>query len=266
MSRRQPDPVALRSDRLFRLFGLYLGLRFRRSFHAIRLSGALPDLPRDRPVVVFSNHPSWWDPALYIVLAGSLFRGRPGFGPMDAQALARYGFFRRLGIFGIDKSSAAGARRFLQVARDVLTGCTGPEGRAMIWVTAEGDFTDPRQRPVVLRPGIAHLARAVPDALLLPLAIEYVFWNESRPELLLRFGAPLAADAALRPAEWQGRLQDALAAEMDALAADSLSRNKARFRLVLRGGAGSGLIYDLYRKARAALSGHRFSAAHEGEA
>ena len=230
------------------------------------MSGAPDRLPRDRPLIIFSNHPSWWDPALYLVLADGLFRGRPGFGPMDAPSLERYGFFRKLGIFGLEKDSAAGARRFLQVARHVLTDCAGPRGRAMLWVTAEGHFTDPRQRPVLLRAGIAHLARVVPDALLVPLATEYVFWNESRPELLLRFGTPIPADAGLRPAQWNLILQDALAGELDALAADSMTRDKRLFRPVLRGVAGSSMIYDLYRRARAALSGKVFSAAHEEEA
>jgi 1-acyl-sn-glycerol-3-phosphate acyltransferase len=251
---------------LFQLFTFYLGWRFRSSFHAIRMSGVLPELPPDRPVIVFGNHPSWWDPALYMVLADTLFRGRPGFGPMDAPSLARYGFFRKLGVFGIDKSSSAGARRFLEVARQVLSHGRGPRGRAMLWVTAEGDFTDPRRRPVTLRPGIAHLARAAPDALLLPLAIEYVFWNESKPELLLRFGTPIAADAVLRTSEWNSRLQDALATEMDVLAEESASRDKARFRPVLRGGSGTSLPYDLYRRVRAMLSGGSFSPAHEEEA
>ncbi len=261
-----PDPALARSERLFRLFAFYLGLRFRRSFHAIRMSGVLPELPPDRPVIVFGNHPSWWDPALYMVLADTLFRGRPGFGPMDAPSLARYGFFRKLGVFGIDKGSTAGARRFLEVARHVLGHSSGPRGRAMLWITAEGDFTDPRRRPVALRPGIAHLARGVEDALLLPLAIEYVFWNESKPELLLRFGTPIAADPKRRTPEWNSRLQDALAAEMDVLAKDSASRDKSRFRPVLRGGSGTSLPYDLYRGVRAMLSGSSFSPAHEEEA
>ena len=263
---RHAGPVALRSELLFRLFSFYLGFRFRRAFHAVRQSGQLAELPQARPVIIYGNHPSWWDPALYMVLADGLFRGRPGFGPMDQQSLARYAFFKRLGVFGIDRQSVAGARRFLEVARDVLQHCRGPGGRAMIWVTAEGDFTDPRQRPLALRSGIAHLARAVPDALLLPLATEYVFWNESRPELLLRFGPPIEADPSLRPAEWTRRLQEALAHEMDTLAADSMSREAARFRPILRGSAGSDLIYDLYRRSRALLSGRSFSAAHEEEA
>ena len=263
---RHADPVALRSELLFRLFTFYLRFRLARAFHAVRQSGTLTALPRDRPVIIYGNHPSWWDPALYMVLAGGLFHGRPGFGPMDQDSLVRYGFFKRLGVFGIDRNSVAGARRFLEVARNVLEGCRGPGGRAMIWVTAEGDFADPRKRPLALRSGIAHLARTVPEALLLPLAVEYVFWNESRPELLLRFGPPLEADPALRPADWTQRLQDALAREMDTLAADSMSREAARFRSILRGSAGSGLVYDLYRRGRALLSGRRFSTAHGEEA
>jgi len=266
MSRRTTDPMALRSPLLFALFGWYLRRRVRRAFHAVRLSGPLPVLPRDRPVIVFSNHPSWWDPAIYIVLAGRLFPDRPGFGPMEATALARYRFFRRLGIFGIDKGSAAGARRFLQVCQQVLGGAGGAGGAAMLWVTAEGDFTDVRVRPVRLRPGIAHLASLVPNALLLPLAFDYVFWNESRPELLARFGAPIEADRSVRPAQWRERLEGALTVEMDALAAEAIGRSPRRFTTLLRGRAGAAPTYDLYRRARSLLAGQRFTAAHEEEA
>ena len=36
---------------------------------------------------------------------------------------------------------------------------------------------------------MAHLARRVPGAVILPMAVEYTFWNESRAEALVRFGA-----------------------------------------------------------------------------
>ncbi|WP_428391933.1 lysophospholipid acyltransferase family protein [Lichenicoccus sp.] len=261
MAARRETPAALRSPILFRLFAYYLRLRVRRGFHAIRLSGQLPVVPRGQPVIVFANHPSWWDPAVFIILGDTLFRGRPGYGPMESDALRRYGFFRRLGAFGIEKNTAAGARRFLEIARAVLA-----EPGAMIWVTAEGNFTDPRVRPVRLRPGVAHLARSIPDAVLLPLAVEYVFWNESRPELLVRFGNPIAADAAIRPAEWTQRLQTVLAREMDALAADSASREKQRFQTLLSGTVGSSMIYDTTRRLAALLRGRHFSPAHEEEA
>lgn len=266
MSQRAADALALRSQRLFSLFAWYLRVRLRRAFHAVRLSGTLPSLPPGKPVVVFSNHPSWWDPAIYIVLADVVFRGRPGFGPMETAALARYRFFRRLGIFGIEKNGGAGARRFLQVSQQVLRGASGPAGAAMLWVTAEGDFTDVRARPVVLRAGIAHLASLMPDALLLPLALDYVFWNESRPELLVRFGDPIAADAALRPAQWRERLEAALTVEMDHLAKDAMRRDPAPFNTLLHGHVGSAFVYDLYRRVRSLLTGQRFSPAHGEEA
>ena len=131
------DPVALRSEPLFRLFALYLRYSFSRNFHAIRLSGTMPALPAQRPVIVFSNHSSWWDPALFILITDQMFRGRPCFGPMEESALQRYGFFRRLGVFGVEKSSVAGAKRFLQVARRILGQSSGPAGRGMVWMTPE---------------------------------------------------------------------------------------------------------------------------------
>ena len=185
---------------------------------------------------------------------------------MEEEALGRYGFFRRLGIFGIDKHTAAGARRFLSVGRQVMKHPGGPAGRLMLWVTAEGDFTDPRLRPVRLRPGIAHLAALLPDALLVPLAVEYVFWNESRPELLLRIGTPLAADQGLRAADWTIRLQAALTETMDALAIDAQARQPNRFTRLLLGRAGVGGPYDLWRRFRARLAGRDFTPSHGEEA
>ncbi|MCQ8241710.1 lysophospholipid acyltransferase family protein [Rhizosaccharibacter radicis] len=263
--------VAMRSERMFRVFGSYIRLTLPRQFRAVRLSGTMPAaIPRDRPVVVFSNHPSWWDPLLFMLLADRCFRGRPGFGPMDAAALERYGVFKRLGIFGIDLNSAAGARRFLRVSRAVLAHQGGAGGRAMLWVTAEGAFTDPRQRPLRLRPGIGHLAALSSEILMLPMAIEYVFWNESRPEILVRFGEPIPGGTAgegraPRPSDWTARLEGALEATMDRLAQDARARDPARFTRLLGGRSGVGGIYDLYRAAGARLRGERFRRSHEAE-
>lgn len=258
---RGDDPVALRSDRLFGLFTAYLAFRMSRDFAALRRSGPVPDGPGG--LIVYSNHPGWWDPATFLVLSARLFAGRPGFGPMEARAFERYGIFRRMGVFGIETDSARGARRFLEVSRRVLS-----EPRHMIWITAEGEFADPRRRPVVLRPGIAHLARQVGPARLVPLAISYEFWNESRPEALVRFGAPVGTDEIAAAARDGGTgavasmLARRLEATMDALAADAGARDPSRFTTVVAGRTGADAIYDTWRRARAALAGRRFRAAH----
>ncbi len=259
--RRGADPLAARSPLTIALFHRYLLWYLPRHFHAVRLAReGWPALPAGRPVVVFTNHPSWWDPAMFVLVHCTLLRGRAGFGPMEAAALARYGLLRRMGMFGIEADSRAGAATFLRLGARVLADPSG-----VLWVTAQGRFADARQRPVVLRPGLAHLARLAPGALLLPLAAEYPFWNESRPEALLRFGAPVEAAALRGRSAREGTriLEAALAATMDSLAQDAVARDPAPFRTLLEGGAGVGGVYDLWRRARGAVSGRGFDPAHD---
>jgi len=253
------DPIAVRSGRAFWAFGWYLRWFFYRRFHAVRLS--LSGLPRGfegRPLIICGNHPSWWDPALYILLCTVLFRGRRGYGPMDAKALGNYGVFERMGVFGIALDSPRGAARFLSTSLRILS-----DPASILWITAEGEFADPRRRPLQLRPGIAHLARRVPDAVILPMAVEYLFWNESRPEALVRFGDPIETGSHRNVAEWTSHLEHELARTMDTLAAESIGRDPGLFRTLLRGGAGVGGIYDLYRRSRALAAGRRFDPRHE---
>lgn len=254
------DPLAARSARAFWAFGWYLRWYVWRKFHAVRLSRAgVPVAPPDRPVIIYSNHPSWWDPALYMLLCGALFPDRAGYGPMEARALGKYGLLERMGVFGIEVDSPRGAARFLSTSLRVLS-----DPRSSLWITAEGAFTDHRIRPVRLRPGLAHLARRVPGVTILPLALEYTFWNESRPEALVRFGPPIEGGVRRGVAEWNALLEDELTRTMDALAAESIARDPALFQPLLRGRAGVGGIYDLYRRARAAAAGRRFDPSHQG--
>ena len=253
--------LARRSPTLFRLFAFYLRWYLGRQFHAMRMSRTgQPRAFPGRPLIVYSNHPSWWDPAVYILLCDMLFPNRAGFGPMDASALGKYGVFERMGVFGVHQQDPRGAAVFLRTCLAVLE-----DPGAMLWITAEGAFTDPRTRPLSLRAGLAHLARRVPGAVILPLAIEYTFWNESRPEVLVRFGEPLLSDRQGSVAEWTERLEHGLAVTMDALAAESLTRNPALFTPLVRGGAGVGGIYDSWRWLRATANGRRFDPSHGGE-
>ncbi len=253
------DPILARSPAMFRAFGWYLHWYFYRNFDAVRISRAgWPDLPPGRPVIIYSNHPSWWDPAFFILLSATVVRDRAGFGPMDQATLGQYGFMERLGIFGIDPATARGAARFMEVGLRVLR-----DPSAAMWITAEGHFTDNRSRPVALRPGLAHLARRVPNAVLVPLAVEYSFWNERKPVALARFGRPVEAGSPRDTAAWTAVLSAALEAEMDTLAAESATRDPALFRKIVSGGSGVGGIYDVWRRSRAWARGKPARLSHE---
>lgn len=252
----EDDPVALRSERMVRFFGGVMRRQMARGFRAVRLARpGVPDLPAGAPLVVYANHPSWWDPALFMVLQGALFAGREGYGPMEAEALERYGFMKRIGIFGVDPGTRAGAARFLKVGAHVLS-----DPARMLWMTAQGRFADPRERPASMRPGLAHLLARVPGALAVPLAVEYPFWTEKRPEALCAFGPPLRPEG--RPAEAHAALEAALEAAQDALAAGAMARDPAAFRPVLGGARGVGGIYGAWSRGRAALSGRRHDPDH----
>ncbi len=259
VSPSEPGVVAARSPALCSFFGSVMRRQMQRHFHAFRVArSGPPRLPQGRAAIVYSNHPSWWDPALFIVLTTTLLRGRKGYGPMEAAQLERYGFMRRIGVFGIEPGTRRGAAAFLRTSSAILA---DPE--AVLWVTAEGAFGDLRLRPVRLRPGTAHLMARLERVVAIPLALEYLFWTERLPEALCRFGEPLHGGGS-SVASWQTRLEEALAGTMDALAIDAIAREPDRFELILRGRSGVGGVYDLFRRARDAARGKRFRPEHGG--
>lgn len=246
------------------MFGRYVEGYLSRHFHAVRLAKDRrpdPATLRDKPLIIYFNHPSWWDPLVCLRLAQQLWPERRHYGPIDANALGKYGFFEKLGFFGVEPGSARGARRFLAVSQEILS---RPD--AALWIAAEGRFTDCRERPVKLRSGLGHLAVRVRNAVLLPLAFEYPFWEERTPEALARFGEELpASDAELKASDWTEVLAERLQDSQDALLAESLSRDQARFETLLGGRAGVGGVYDVWRRLRARLRGERFRPEHGEE-
>jgi 1-acyl-sn-glycerol-3-phosphate acyltransferase len=255
----QARVVEARSPLLCRFFGSVMRRQMQRHFHAVRIARAgRPDLPRGRAAIVYSNHPSWWDPALFMVLGSTLLRDRRGYGPMEAAQLERHGFMRRIGVFGIEPGTRRGAADFLRTSRAILA-----DPQSVLWITAEGAFADPRPRPLRLRPGTAHLMARLEGIVAIPLALEYPFWTERLPEALCRFGEPLHSGAG-SVASWQTRLEQALAGTMDALAIDAIARQPDRFEVILRGRSGVGGVYDAFRRARAAARGQRFQPEHAG--
>lgn len=248
------------SPRMHRWFALYLKRYFRRNFDGVRVSkaGPPPDAS-DAPLVFYSNHPSWWDPALFMLLGWHYYPGMKGYGPMDAAALEKYSFFRRLGVFPVEQGTLRGARQFLGTSRAIVE-----HGATSLWVTAGGEFSDPRVRPMRLAPGLSHLAAGMSRGVIVPLALEYPFWNERHPEALARFGEPMrvAETAGMKAADWQEALTEALQGTMDDLAGEAATRDAERFESLLAGEVGVGGIYDSWRRTKAWYQGKSFVASH----
>jgi 1-acyl-sn-glycerol-3-phosphate acyltransferase len=254
--------VARRSALAHRFMLSYFDRYFARHMNALRIARwGMPAPVRRSPLIVYSNHPAWWDAAVYILAADRFFPAHESYAPIDGDMLRRYGVFGRIGAFGVDLDSPRGAAAFLEAGREILS---SPE-RAL-WITAQGRFSDVRERPLGLKPGVARLVELAPDCTVLPLAIEYAFWCERGAEAFLAFGSPLRGrDLLDRPRDARLTLLEAeLTAALDRLGTDVRSRDPGRFRTVIEGRSGIGGVYDGWRRLAAALRGRRFDPSHEG--
>lgn len=244
-------------------FHAFLVPFLRRHFHTIavdRQSAIAASSIGDAPLVVFGNHPSWWDPLLAHFACRRCFAGRQFYAPIAAVALERYRVFSKLGFFGVDLDQRRGAAEFLHTSLAIMN-----RPGTSLWLTPEGRFTDARDREAQFAPGLAHLCVRMPrGGIALPMALELVFWEERLPECLVRFGTPIRCDEfpELDKAAWQQKLSDALHETQDALADSVIARDPDPFEPLLSGGRGTGSIYDLFRRARSLLKGRSFHAAH----
>lgn len=245
---------------LIRGFRRYVRRYVRKHVHAVRVAtagAAFP--PAGEPVLIVLNHPAWWDPLVGIVLSDA-FADRDQFAAIDDAALTQYRLFARLGFVGVDTHSLRGAAAFLRLGEAVLS-----EPNRVFWVTAQGRFADVRERPLGLRSGVGHLAARLTKGVVVPLALEYAFWEERTPEALARYGEPIrvADHPGLDGKAWTRLIEDALTHTLDALNADAVSRDATRFTTVLGGGkAGVGGVYDLWRRVKALARGERFDPSH----
>lgn len=251
-------------------FTLYGRRYVARHFHALRVlkatRPALSGLAPGAPVLVVMNHASWWDPMTAVALRSvSPMAQGTSYAPIHAEMLQRYGVFKRLGFFGATPGSVAGARAFLRAGSAALR-----TPGASLWVTGQGAFTDPRVRPVTLQPGLAHLCQREKRAggsaaVVLPLAVEYPFWEEKTPELLVAAGRPFAlAEGPGGLAAWQRALESGLEDAMDRLAVAAERRDPGKFDTLLGGSAGPGGVYGAWERAKALARGRRYAAEHAG--
>jgi 1-acyl-sn-glycerol-3-phosphate acyltransferase len=255
------DMASLPSKILNWGFRGYVRRFVRKNFNAVRVTGQeqLAELPA-APIVCFINHPGWWDPMTGVLMTDLLFPGRQFAAPMDAEALKSYPILERLGFFAVERDTASGAKDFLRTSRELLK-----NPQTILWLTPAGKFHDIRQ-PAPFMNGLSHLVDSDFHGTALPMAIEYTFWNERSPELLVRFGD--AVDCAALPTDRDARtllLQAALATTQTSLAERAIDRDPASFTTLAMGRAGIGGLYDLWRRMIAGLRGQQFQDRHRGE-
>lgn len=240
---------------------------FRRHFHAVRVSHperfSRWSTAAAGPLLVYANHSSWWDPMVCFLLAEKLMPTRRHYAPMDAEALERYRILQRIGIFAVQTDSARGAVQFVRRGTAILN------GGGVLWVTPQGRFADVRERPLGFKPGLSALAvraaRAQGRCTLVPLAIEYPFWDERLPETLLHFGEAVEVAPGESAEALEARLVRALEAAMEELSQYAVAKDPGGFEVLRRGSLGVGGFYGLGKRAWALVTRQPYRPEHRVE-
>lgn len=229
---------------------------FRRHFRAVLAQNHTVLQKATGPLIVYGNHSSWWDPMLIVLLGDLLLPHRRHYAPIDARALEQYPILRRLGIFPVEMASPRGAAQFLRTAEAIL------RSGGVLWLTPQGRFADPRELPLAFKPGLGALALRLPEVSLVPLAVEYTFWDERLPETLLHAGDPFHITPGKDTAQATRELEDALATSMYALQRAAMRREASAFTAIFTGSRGTGGMYAIVRRIRARLRGERLRLDH----
>ncbi|MGA1043977.1 MAG: lysophospholipid acyltransferase family protein [Phycisphaerales bacterium] len=223
----------------------------RKRFHAVRIDPELPGVlstlaESTKPAIVLMTHSSWWDPIVGILLWDRFYPERPIAGPMHRRELERFGFFRSIGVFGIEPDEPASLAAMRDYVLPRMQGDGSRRGEVLM-LTPQGALADPRA-PLSIRPGAASIAASFEEVDVVSLAIEYGFWLDQRPEIFLRAERcePEVDGRRASTADWHRAMQASMRRAASSLAEAVISRDPKRFKI--GGGAGTSVhpVYDAW--------------------
>jgi hypothetical protein len=226
---------------------------------------SLQSIPLDVPIVVFANHPSWWDPIAAMLIRKRYLANRIFYAPIDADALQNYRIMAQLGFYGLRMDSLAGSSDFLTTTQAILE-----SNNAALFITPEGRFCDVRDTTQTLMPGLSHLTSKVSRIAFVPLSFEYGFWDESRPQIFAKLGTTIHChdrkhdDMALSKADWGELLTSRLRRTQSQLAWSVMARDPKAFTYLIESRPRRLGWYDYFRSWSARLQGKAFDPRHRG--
>lgn len=211
--------IPSRKNRLFNAwFASHARSRIKATFGRVLVRGIESTRARaaEGPILVVSNHTSWWDPLVILHASTHLLR-TDGHALMDAKNLRRLPFFALVGAFGVDLDHPADGLVAMRHAARLLD----RPGR-MLWIFPQGAERPITERPLGFREGAAQVARLARRATLIPAAIRYEMAGEELPRLYLSFGPPLPTDR--DPPTGRTSQEQAVLHELDAIEAEIAGR------------------------------------------
>lgn len=136
--------------------------------------------------ILYAPHTNWWDGIVGYNLVKRVFNTRIR---MMIEEMNRFPILAKAGAFPVNKKSAQASMQALQYAVDELN-----KGDVSLWIFPQGIIRPPMYRPIEFQTGMAYIARNVAKKYggvnLIPIAVNYPFLREDKPEVLVEIGEP----------------------------------------------------------------------------
>lgn len=199
----------------------------------VQIHGRLPRT-RDAPLIIYANHPSWWDGYMMALLQQTLLPSPLKlFLMMDETQLRRFPFFSWCGAFSINLDERKQTLRSLHYITQILRNATP----SALVIFPQGAIVPNDQRPLRIMPGMAHMVQQLGGAWLYPIAMRYEFRGEQHAEAFLRLGPLWWAAPDTKPTLTHTIAQH-LVTSVDALRDACISEQLDDFRILMHGKPG----------------------------
>ena len=137
--------------------------------------------------IIYAPHNNWWDGIVGYNLCRRVFKTKIR---MMIEEMNRFPILAKAGAFPVNKKSAQASMKALQYSVEQLC-----NKEISLWLFPQGIIRPPMYRPIEFQTGMAYIAKNVVKKAgginLIPVAVNYPFLREDKPEVLCEVGEPV---------------------------------------------------------------------------
>jgi len=166
---------------------------FFRPYMKSRLSGIYirgrDNIPKDKVVLILSNHTSWWDGFLLREVHRMFDQDLPYWSIAFQKLVDKYPFLAKIGVKGFDASSLSSMRELASfvVEHSQVTG-------SWFVLYPQGEIWPATRRPLGFQRGAVWMSSLLPSAATIPVGIHIESLNNQKPSAFISIGAPCATN------------------------------------------------------------------------
>ncbi len=162
---------------IYPFFKFYAVYKIRRNFYETTISGEYQD--KGLPVLLLSNHLSWWDGFWAMYVNVKLLKKRFHFMMLEEQ-LKRFSFFINTGGYSIKRGSRSVVES-LNYTAELLS-----DNRNMVLLFPQGKITSIYDQTLIFEKGVEHIINKVEGKLQIIFMVNLVdYFSEERPSLFI---------------------------------------------------------------------------------